>query len=237
MPQHRGRPGPSLPYDLLAGVVPCRKGWLVAPGKLVGISLNPEPAYVAGSFADVVDNIPAYTVVAVAAPVGLHAHWTEHGRRCDVEARHLLGWPRLGAIASPPGRLDLRSGGPVKVDAVTRRYLTRIGELDGEMQPYRQRSVYAVHSELCFYQINEDRPLGHAKDSAAGMRERTTLITRRMQGIQRVLGEDLEGATNSQVLDAAAALWTARRIAAKAATRIPQDPEWDDEGLRIEWVY
>lgn len=234
--QQRGRPGPALPYDLLAGVVPCRKGWLVAPGKLVGISLHPEAAYVAGNFADVVDNIPSYAVIAVAAPIGLHPHWTEHGRRCDVEARHLLGFPRLGAIASPPGRLDLRGSGPVKIDAVSRRYMTRIAELDEEMQPYRQRSVYSVHPELSFYQINSDQPLSYAKESVRGMRERTELVTKRMQGADRILAEEIEGATASQLLDAVAALWTARRIKAKAATRIPMDPEWDDEGLRVEWV-
>jgi hypothetical protein len=31
-------------------------------------------------------------------------------------------------------------------------------------------------------------------------------------------------------------LWTSRRIFAKAATRIPTDPEWDTEGMRKEIV-
>jgi predicted RNase H-like nuclease len=38
------------------------------------------------------------------------------------------------------------------------------------------------------------------------------------------------------MLDVTAFLWTARRVFAKAATRIPEDPEWDELGLRMELV-
>jgi len=38
------------------------------------------------------------------------------------------------------------------------------------------------------------------------------------------------------VLNAAALLWTARRIAGRAITRLPRDPEWDEQGRRIEIV-
>jgi predicted RNase H-like nuclease len=37
------------------------------------------------------------------------------------------------------------------------------------------------------------------------------------------------------LLDAAACLWTGRRVAARA-TRMPVDPEWDSQGLRMEIV-
>jgi predicted RNase H-like nuclease len=231
-----GRRGPDLPYNLLAGVVPTRKGWLVCGGKLVGISLNPEPPEVVAAFADVLDHVPSYAVVAVAAPIGLPKRWTERGRRCDREARALVGWPHLGAIASPPGRLDLAKGQRAVGDVTSRRLATAIAEVDAEMQPYRQRSVYAVHSELSFFQLNEDRPPKYAKQSAAGLRERRALIVHRLGGAERYLGEEPPGVTRSQLLDGFAALWTARRVFAKAATRVPQDPEWDDDGLRMEWV-
>jgi len=37
-------------------------------------------------------------------------------------------------------------------------------------------------------------------------------------------------------MDAAGLLWTARRIAGKAITRLPMDREWDDQGRRMEIV-
>ncbi len=232
----RGRPGPVLPYDLLAGVVPCKKGWLVVRGKLVGISLNPEPGEVVAHFTEVIDHSPAYSVVAVMAPIGLGQRWVPKGRRCDREARQLLGWPHLGAISSPPGRLDRAEGAPDVGDVMSRRFRRAIAELDGEMQPYRQRTVYAVHSDLSFFQLNEDRPPRYSKKSAAGLAERRDMLIRRMAGVERVLDAQVPGATERQLVDGAMALWTARRIAARAVARLPADPEWDEEGLRMEWV-
>jgi predicted RNase H-like nuclease len=235
--QHqRGRPGPVLPYDLLAGAVPVKNGWLVVRGKLVGISLNPEPGEVVPHFSDVLDHIPSYVITAVMAPIGLYKRWVEKGRRCDREARELVGWPHLGAISSPPGRLDLEAGERVVGDITTRRLRTAIAEVDEQMQPYRQRSVYSVHSELSFYQLNGDKPPVHSKQSAAGLEERIEMLTHRMQGVDRVLGTEIEGISQRHLIDGAVALWTARRIVAKAAQRTPEDPEWDDEGLRMEWM-
>ncbi len=36
------RHGPNLPYSLVAGVTPCRGGWLVASAKLQGTIFAPE---------------------------------------------------------------------------------------------------------------------------------------------------------------------------------------------------
>lgn len=231
-----GRRGPPLPYDLVAGVAPCRKGWVVAAGKLIGVSLYPEPPTVVPVLRDVLDHIPSYGVVALAAPVGLPDVTMPGGRTCDRKARLLLGFPRLGAVASAPGRSELDRP-DAHVDAVTRRALPRIAEVDAEVQPYRQRTVYAVHPELCFFQLAGDRPLIHPKRSDAGVAERKDLLLRRMATAERVLAEPVCGAETARVLDALAALWTARRIAARAATRIPADPEWDATGLRMEWVF
>jgi predicted RNase H-like nuclease len=205
-------------------------------GKLVGITLHPEPAEVVAEFVDVIDHIPSYIVAAVAAPIGLAPRWTHSGRRCDREARRLVDWPRLGAIASPPGRKDLTSSKRAVGDVTSRQIARLIAQVDAEMQPYRQRSIYSTHPELSYYQLNGDKPLSRPKRTRAGLRERRKLITDRLHGLDEILDTEIAGATKSQLLDAAATLWTARRIRAKAATRLPVDPEWDDEGLRIEYV-
>jgi predicted RNase H-like nuclease len=46
----------------------------------------------------------------------------------------------------------------------------------------------------------------------------------------------VRGARRHHIVDAAACLWTARRIAGRAVNRVPEDPEWDDIGLRMEIV-
>jgi predicted RNase H-like nuclease len=238
-----GPRGPNLPYRLIAGVTPTRKGWLVVGAKLQGIQLSANLPDLVPRLADVFDSRPAYEVLALNAPVGLLSKPEEGGRRCDQEARRLLGWPRAGSILSPPTRLALQattfeeasrlSGG---LDAVTWYRMSMIREVAEEMAPYRQRFVYEVHAEMSFFQLNEDRPLRYPKRTNNGRDERRELLERRVPGIDRVLAADLPGVRLWHLLDACAGLWTARRIMAKAATRSPDDPVWDDEGLRMEIV-
>jgi predicted RNase H-like nuclease len=54
--------------------------------------------------------------------------------------------------------------------------------------------------------------------------------------VERILSAKLKRVPYSHLLDVAAFMWTARRIFAQVASRVPADPEWDDEGLRMEIV-
>jgi predicted RNase H-like nuclease len=238
------RHGPQLPYRLLGGVEPCPGGWLVVTGKLQGITLLPEQALVIEKFVDVLDYRPPFEVLAVHVPIGLPTTPGGGGRACDRAARKVLGWPRSGAIASAPTRDALaastydeareRNGG--KLSAVQWALRSHVAEVDAVIGSYHQRTVYEVHPELGFHQINGDEPLQLPKHTRAGQDERRALLEHRMPGAARVFDHVPEGAHLAHVLDACADLWTARRIAARALHRLPDDPEWDDHGLRMELV-
>ena len=236
--------GPQLPYKLLAGVVPVPRGWLVAAGKLIGIQVYPEEPAVVRAFRDVLDAIPAYEVVAATVPIGLPSSPVRGGRGADHDARQLLGFPHAGAIGSTPCRSALtaadyesaRSLNGGLLDVVTWQLFPKIREVDDAMEPYVQRRVFEVRPELSFFQLAEDEVVKHPKDSRAGQLERQDLLRRRMPGSERVLDAALPGVRMSHLTDAAVALWTARRIAARAVSRVPDDPEWDDKGLRMEIV-
>lgn len=242
----RARRGPALPYELLAGVVPCRGGWLLAGGRLVGVGLFPSEPVVTKKLIDIVDAVPPYTVIALAAPIGLPDKDRTHGRLCERQARKLLGWPRLGAVLNAPSReVAVRaktyddaariSGG--QVSPITWALMRKIREVREVVQSHLQRSIYEVHPELSFYQINEDRAMRYSKRTELGRKEREDLLVRRMPNVESCLTDRaLAGATYAQVLDAYAALWTARRIAAHAIVRMPEQPEWNGDGLRMELV-
>jgi predicted RNase H-like nuclease len=104
------------------------------------------------------------------------------------------------------------------------------------MAPYRQRSVYEVHSELSFYQLNDDVPLRWSKKSSQGWEERRTLLEKRIPDVGKIVDVKLSRVPHSHLLDVAAFVWTARRIFARIAARLPMDAEWDDGGLRMEIV-
>ena len=104
------------------------------------------------------------------------------------------------------------------------------------MAPFRQRTIYEVNADLSFYQMNEEVPMRWSKYSEKGKHERRSLVEAKLPGALRIIDAEVLGATESHLLDAAAILWTARRIFAKAAIRIPSDPEWDEQGIRMEYV-
>jgi predicted RNase H-like nuclease len=238
---HRGA---HLPYQTLAGVVPCPSGWLAATAKLQGITIAPETPQVFERLREVLDYKPAFQVIALFSPVGLHDTPQRRGRRCDQDARRLIGWPRSGAILSAPARPALRAkdyqeaaaanGGHLSI--VGWHLLRRMAEVDAEIAPYWQRTVFEVHPELSFFQLNEDRPLRFSKQTDAGRGERSSLLRARIPGVERVLDVRLRRVSAAHVIDAAACLWTARRIVSRAVNRVPEDPEWDSEGLRLEIV-
>lgn len=229
------RRGPNLPYSIVAGVTPCGGGWLVASAKVSGTVFAPDDPFLIDTFVDVVDQRPAFSTIALNAPIGYLEKTMVGGRACDREARALLG-RRGSSVKSAPVRVDGNDIEllPEHLDAITYTLLPRYREVAAEMAPYRQRTIYEVHSDLSFYQLNEDAPLRWPKQTQKGMQERRDLLEKKVQGASRILDSEIPGVTASHLLDAAAFMWTARRIFAHAGIRIPQDPEWDEQGLRME---
>jgi predicted RNase H-like nuclease len=222
-----------LPYNLVAGVVPCTRGWLVAGAKVLGVTIAPELPRLLATFLEVLDDRPAFSVLGLYAPVGRLDKPVPGGRSCEREARVLLGPRRGAAIRSAPTRLSDASGG---TPAIPRGLSERYAEVERDMAPYRQRTVFEVHPELAFYQLNEDRPLQYRKRSAEGRHERRSLLAAKIAGVDRVLDADVPGVRRTNLADAVACMWTARRILGRAMTRLPLDPEWDSRALRMELV-
>jgi predicted RNase H-like nuclease len=231
----------ALPYQILVGVEPCAGGWLVAPGNLQGINLAPQPAYVLESLADVLDYRPSFSVVALHAPVGL-TDGPDERRACDLSAKDLLGQRRGAALAAPSRKLlDARTFEEAKqidpsLDIVRWRALPKAAEAIREVQSWRQRAVWEVNPELAFQQMNEGAQLRYGRRSVHGMKERRALLVAKLPGSERVLAERPPKVREAKLLDALADLWTARRIMARAITRLADPPTWDADGVRMDIV-
>ncbi len=219
-------------------MTPCPVGWLAASAKLQGATFAPEVPRTLEKFSEALDEHPPFEAIALNAPIG-YPDEPDEPRTCDVEARKLLGARRGLAVRRTPSRSTAETGLPrldEHLDAVTLTLLPRYCEVAAEMLPYRQRIVYEANPELSFLVINGDEPLRWSKHSPEGIVERRQLLLHRVPGVQRVIDAKLPGVGVTHLHDVAALLWTARRIFAKAATRLPADPEWDAEGLRMEVV-
>jgi predicted RNase H-like nuclease len=231
----------GLPYQILAGVEPVTGGWLVALGNLQGINLAPQPVVVMDTLADVLDYRPSFSIVALHAPVGVMEQPGE-ARTCDVEARQRLG-PRGGSAIPAPARAlleaatyeEARAIDPT-LDIVRWRSLAKQSEAIREVQSWRQRTVYEVNPELAFTTMNEGHTIPFSRRSQLGRDARRQLIEQKLPGAGRILAERPPHVREEKLIDALADLWTARRIMARAITRMSDPPAWDEEGVRMDIV-
>lgn len=212
---------------------------MVASAKMQGSNFAPEPPKVYPTFLDVLDERPSFEAVVVNVPIGYRDAPGQPGRTCDVEARALL-LQRGSSIRNAPirpvmsGVMTWREAG---VDAVTGTMLAKYREIAAEMSPFRQRVVYEGNPELSFYQLNRDQPLSRSKRTEMGREERREILLERLPGINKILDAELPRVLPKHFYDAAALLWTARRVFGRAAKRLPANAEWDSEGIRMEIVY
>ena len=85
--------------------------------------------------------------------------------------------------------------------------------------------------------MNDEVPLKTSPHHEDGRLERLGLIRTLLPGIDDVITRvPPVGATQVHMMQAAAMLWTARRGSGRAISRMPLDPVWDTEGMRMEIV-
>ena len=234
----------ALPFKMVAGVVPCPRGWLTFTARLMSVTVLPEECKVLPTLEALLDERPSFTAAVVDAPIGLPDQPLPDGfRGCDREARTILGWPRRVAVARVPSRATLEAGSLEEaqriepwVSDLNYRRLKAAAEMSAFMQPYLQRSIYSGNPELSFYLLNGDQPMQYNHWTYQGVEERLELLRPRLPDVDRFVTNPPQGTSRKHVVDAAGLLWTARRVAGRVVSRLPEDPEWDESGIRMELV-
>jgi predicted RNase H-like nuclease len=177
--------------------------------------------------------------VAIDMPIGL----AETGRRrCDEEARRLLG-PRRSSVFSAPARRVLtaanyddacarsRAVSGVAISRQAWNLVPKIAELDARMSVALQDMVVEAHPEGSFGELG-GRPCQWTKHGSAGLCERQGLLAKAFGSSVSTTGP-LPGAAPNDVVDALSLLWTAQRRARGEATWVGDDAV-DGRGLRMQ---
>jgi predicted RNase H-like nuclease len=219
-------PGPQV-----LGVDACTKGW-------VGIS-NDLRGYFGRDIHDLVAAAGrggGLSVVAIDIPIGLP---TAGPRQADGLARALVG-RRASSVFSTPVRAALAAASHAEATAIsvqaTGKGLSqqayalgrKILEID-EWARNAVQPVIEVHPEVCFATL-AGRPLQHPKSTWAGSEERRSVLARAGFVVPSEIGTAGEMAGTDDILDAAAALWTALRYAKGEAVSHPATPERFGDG-------
>ena len=180
---------------------------------------------------------------AVDIPIGLP---TDEPRRCDLEARRLLG-PRRASVFPAPVRAALDAGTYAETCDVSQKIsgkalsiqlyniLGKIREVDAFQSPSLQRRLFEACPELSFAVMARGVPMGHNKRSADGRAERIAVLHEHVGvDVPALLEARAPGAQPDDVLDALALAWTARRCLGGSCLRL--GGELDATGLRMEIV-
>lgn len=234
----------KLPYKNLAGVVPCPGGWLILPARMAGITVAAEEAFVVERLFDVVDFRPTFDAAAINAPMGLRDEPGTEFRQCEIEAREFVGWPRAAAIYGTPSRVALQETTGLAASKLEpwmnghdKRRFRWLREAAHELQPYHSRRFFSAHPDVSFTQMNGEVGLKTSPYHEEGRLERLELIRQQLPGVDEVVTRTPPiGSHPTHLVSAAAMLWTARRGSGRAISRLPLDPAWDSEGMRMEMV-
>ena len=213
------------------GVDACKTGW-------VGITSDLRGYFGAtmGQLVATADSDGELGVVAIDIPIGLPLTST---RQADVLARGLVGRRKSSVFSTPirPALLAISYAEGLALNLrVTGKGITRqayglrrkILEVDAWVRTV-DRAVIEVHPEVCFATL-AGQPIEHPKRSWAGAEERRRLLASAGIKLPAEIGVAGERAGVDDVLDAAAASWTARRYAEGSATCHPETPEHFDDG-------
>ena len=169
------------------------------------------------------------SIIAVDMPIGLptFANWP---RRADRAARLAVGGRSSSVFVVFPSEVFLaktyeaavavsRFGAPHAIS----RQAYALGPRILEVAPVaaQDHRIREIHPEVSFA-VMRGAPLGHSKKTWAGFQERMQLLAE--QGLQIPADLAVAGlASVDDVLDAAAAAWTAARIAEGNAGWLPAD--------------
>ena len=177
--------------------------------------------------------------MVVNAPIGYRDSLADPVRQCDAEARVLLAHRGIFLHNAPTWETISRGRSVPEdgLDAVTAMLLPLYLQVAKEMFPYRQRVVYQGNPELSFFLLNDLTPLARSKNIMDGREERQMILLKKVPGIEKIINSELDGVPLRSLLDASAMAWSARRVFARAAKRIPAEGQWDTRGLRMEYVY
>ena len=182
-------------------------------------------------------------VVGIDIPIGLPR---KGSRDCDVKARKLL--KRRGSSVFPApvravlGATDYRNACDIrnriegkKMSQQAWAIVPKIAEVDAllKQKPELKSLLHEVHPELSFYLMGGNKPNGYSKKKRPGINERIKKLALHFGINWKYVSTQRQkhGASEDDIVDAMAALWSAARIFHEENIVLQEDG--NTEGPRI----
>ncbi len=228
---------------MIAGADACRAGWVVV--------VEVEGRVWSGCYStasEILDALPHLQVLAIDIPIGIP---DAGSRDCDIEARKLLKHRRNSVFPAPvratfsatsyESACDLhQQADGRKLSKQAHAILPKVIEVDDAIRTHPNGAVvHEVHPEVCFAAMNGMHPLPEPKKSLMGLNQRLALVSAEFgeEAFLRVRKDHPRQVGDDDILDAFAALWSARRIRAGRAARLPAEAVCDAFGVPMHIHY
>lgn len=183
---------------------------------------------------------PKIPAIAIDVPISLPE---KPPRPADKEAAKFIGPRRSSVFASPPvfcldekwtdygeTNAECRSRFDSGISAQGFALMKNIR--DAAKAAAQNPRIFEVHPEVCFCEMNQGTPLQFTKKSWNGQRERIDLLEKSGIVLPKVLPPEIGKIPVDDILDAAAAAWSAQRIAEGNARSFPENNA-DENGGKI----
>jgi predicted RNase H-like nuclease len=240
----------------VAGVDGCKGGWFVAIASVKKINSRTDALcvfrlkslFVASAFSEILSETADCELVCVDIPIGLSDG--NKPRECDGMARELLKGRRASSVFPSPIRpclsaVDYETASKIsfertgkKLTKQTFALMQKIREVDDLMTPELQKRVHEIHPEILFWALNGQKPIALNKKTVPGQAQRHNLLYRIFTDIDSILVQaPVSGYAMDDALDALAAAWTAGQAVIGKAKTLPEKPQLDSKGLKMEMLY
>jgi predicted RNase H-like nuclease len=225
----------------VAGVDGCRAGWVAFSVEVPSLATSVDVV----DLPKLLSSRPAALLcLAIDIPIGL----LDSSRACDKAARKLLRQPRGTSVFAAPCRAALSAATHAAASHINREktgrglsqqafgIIPKIKQVDDPITPDCQRWAVEVHPEVCFWALNQRRPMAHNKKTKDGITERIGVLSPVFGEIERHLANRPSNVGADDLLDSAAAAWTALRWHRNEAECVCV-PEHDEKRLALSIYY
>jgi predicted RNase H-like nuclease len=234
---------------MYVGVDGCKAGWFA-------VILTEEGDWDIDVFSDVshlLNKIDDSSLILIDIPIGLRERGAQE-RHCDTEARRLLRPNRSSSVFRAPCRAAIycenyKEASDINEERTGRwlslqtwNILRKIREVDDLLinREFAKSRVRETHPEICFWAM-AGHPMEHSKKPAAGYLERMQVLQSVYPNTKDIINRALSAYKRKEVarddiLDALSAAVTAA-VGVQRLVSIPEKPEFDSRGLRMEIVH
>lgn len=238
--------------DIFCGIDGCHAGWIV-------VSCDSQLCFQSAGLKEDIQEILDYTrgaaLTLIDIPIGLKDRKQPGRRACDVGARKILG-KRAFSVFPAPQREALKAEAWEGANTINKEIcgmglsmqtwgiMKKIASVDSILirDVSLQSRVRETHPEVCFWSLNNRQIMKHPKKPEQGLDERFGVLARLSQNANEFYNRirnqyKVKDVSSDDIVDAMAAALTASLSDRYGIQTLPQTPEIDSHGLRMEIVF